>query len=301
MEFPFRRFRYATGEHALNTIQYLMSRLPLEINRLVMDIIFFVVYPIISLLPSFRRPLIENLTTAFGNDLTHREIRRIARRTMRNIFHMPGDLLYYCFPHRHDRLKRDVTISGMKHLRSAVEKGKGVIGLGAHMTGFLLLTVRFSQSDIPFVILTKDQRNTIIRNKLNHLKDINGVRYIDVDSPDKGKGEVIRSLERNELVYLIADERKKRDGLAVPFFGKKALTAVGPAVFSIKTGAPILPIFIAKKGERFVIDILPPIHNGISGGERAVYDLTLKANRAIEDYIRRYPDQWVWTQQRWRL
>jgi KDO2-lipid IV(A) lauroyltransferase len=214
---------------------------------------------------------------------------------------MPGYLLYYCFPRRHDRLRRDVTISGIENLRSAVKKGKGVIGLGAHMIGFLLLTVRLAVDDVPFVILTKDQRNRIIRNKLTYLKDINGVRYINADSPDKGKGEITAALDRNELVYLIADERKKRGGLSVPFFGKEALTAVGPAVFSLKTGAPILPIFIAKKKKRFVIDILPPIeHEASDDNEQAVFDLTLSANKAIEQYVRKYPDQWIWSQQRWR-
>jgi KDO2-lipid IV(A) lauroyltransferase len=301
MKFPLKKVRYAMAEGVLNTAQYTISRLPLVINRLMMDTLFYISYPIVRLVPTFRRTVLKNLATAFGKELTQEEIGDIARRSMRHIFRMPGDFLYYGSPRRHDRLKRDITISGMEHLRSAIAKGKGVIGLGAHMTGFLLLTTRLAQGDVPFVILTKDQRNAVIRNKLKHLKDLNGVRYIDVDSPDKGKGEIMRCLANNELVYLIADERKKRDGMLVPFFGKEAMTAVGPAVFSLKTGAPIIPIFIASKEEGFVIDILPPLNGAADMQEHSVFELTCLANRTIENYIRKYPDQWVWMQQRWRM
>jgi KDO2-lipid IV(A) lauroyltransferase len=301
MKFPLKRLRYAVSERILNGAHHTISHFPLTINRFMMDTLFFVSYPFFRFVPAFKRTVLNNLTTAFGKELTKEDISDIARRSMRNVFRMPGDVLYYCSPRRHDRLKRDVTISGIEHLWSAVAQGNGVIGLGAHMTGFLLLTTRLAQGDIPFVILTKDQRNTVIRNKLTDLKDLNGVRYIDVDSPDKGKGEIMRCLGNNELVYLIADERKKRDGMLVPFFGKEALTAVGPAVFSLKTGAPIVPIFIASKEEGFVIDILPPLGGAAEKKKRSVFELTCLANRTIEDYIRKYPDQWVWMQQRWRL
>ncbi len=302
MKLIFKKLRYALGESVLDISQYVMSRLPLAINRLVLDILFSIAYPFFRLIPAFRKTIMKNLKTAFGNELSKKEIDTIARRTLRNIFHIPGYLLYYCFPRHHDRLRRDITISGIEHLRSAVKEGKGVIGLGAHMMGFLLLTVRLTVDDVPFVILTKDQRNKIVRDRLTYLKDINGVRYINADSPDKGKHEITAALDRNELVYLIADERKKHGGLSVPFFGKKALTAVGPAVFSLKTGAPILPIFIADKGNGFVIDILPPLENPVpeKNGHR-VYELTLLANKAIEEYVRKYPDQWIWSQQRWRI
>ncbi len=301
MKLPLRRFRHAVGENALNIIQGTVSHLPLVISRLMMDTLFFVSYPILRLAPEFKKTVLKNLRTAFGEELTQREIEGIARRSMRNIFRMPGDFLFYCFPRRRDRLSRDITISGIEHLRSAIEKGKGVIGLGAHMTGFLLLTTRLAHGEVPFIVLTKNQKNRAISDKLTHLKDVGGIRSIDVDSPDKGKAEIERCLKNNELVYLIADERKKRGGIASPFFGREALTAVGPAVFSLKTGAPIVPIFIASKADGFVIDILPPLDGAGQDEGHTVYELTCLANRAIEDYIRKYPDQWVWTQRRWRI
>jgi KDO2-lipid IV(A) lauroyltransferase len=300
MKFPLKKIRYFAGRRALDSVRHTVSYLPLVLNRLMMDTIFCISYPVMRLAPTFKKTVLDNLRTAFGKELPRREIMRIARRSMRNVFRMPGDVLYYCLPRRHERLKCDVTISGLEHLRSSLEKGHGVIGLGAHMTGFLLLTTRLAQADIPFVILTKDQRNSAIRDTLTYLKDLNGIRYISIDCPDKGKGETLRCLANNELVYLIADERKKRDGVLAPFFGKDALTAAGPAALSLKTGAPIVPIFIARRNGSFVIDILPALNGRVDDPRPSVFEMTCRANRSIENYIRKYPDQWVWMQRRWR-
>jgi KDO2-lipid IV(A) lauroyltransferase len=168
------------------------------------------------------------------------------------------------------------------------------------MTGFLVLTVRLANSDIPFVVPTKDPRNEMLRRKLRGWRDVSNVIYIDVDSPDSGKQEISDCLANNKLVYLIADEAKKRGGIKVPFFGRDAHTAVGPASFSLKTGAPIVPIFVAKQNGRFVVEIGPVLDGPPDRCEDAVRDLTCRANKCIEDYIRKYPEQWVWIQNRWK-
>lgn len=301
MKVPLKRVRYFVGEAVLNMLELVFTNSPLWLVHLFMDSLFFVAYPIVVVLPSYRNTVIKNLTASLGNEISRREIRRIGRRSMRNVFRMPGDILFYGSPKNLDRLKKDVTIVGAQHLTDALAKGKGVIGLGAHMTGFLLLTIRLANSDFPFVVPTKDPRNEMLKTKLRGWRDVSNVKYIDVDVPDSGKQKISDCLAGNKLVYLIADERKKHGGIVAPFFGRDALTAVGPAVFSLKTGAPIVPIFVAKKKTGFTVDILPALESNGKDDEHTVYELTRCANRTIEDYIRTYPDQWTWIQQRWRM
>jgi KDO2-lipid IV(A) lauroyltransferase len=296
-----KKLWYATVKTSLAILGFIMTRTPLWLNRCCMDAAFFCFYPLVRALLSYKKVLKKNLTMIYADSMTEWQIRRMADSCMRNIVRMPGDILYYGAPAHRGRLVKDISITGREHIERALEKGKGVIGLGAHMSNFLLLTVRLAQSDLPFVVLTKDPKNKVIREKLREWRNASGVTSIDVGVEDRGMSDIAKALEVNRLVYFIADERKIRNAMVVPFFGKPAYTAVGPAVFSKKNGAPIVPIFIAKRGGGIFIDIMPPIEDSLSGDEREdIRIITERANRAIEQYVRSYPDQWLWSRPRWK-
>jgi Kdo2-lipid IVA lauroyltransferase/acyltransferase len=297
-----KRFWYAIIGTFLSVLGFVMTRTPLWFNRFCCDAIFFCLYPLIRVLLSYKKTLMKNLTMIYGDSMTGRQIRRIANSCMRNILRMPADILYYGSPIHLRQLKRDISITGMEHLEEAIKHGKGVIGLGAHMTHFLLLTVRLAHSELPFVVLTKDDSDNPVFNKqLRDWRDTSGVISIDVGVKDKGMSAIAKAFKDNRLVYFIADERRKRNAMIVPFFGRPAYTAVGPAVFSKKTGAPIVPIFVAERDGGICIDIMPAIEDSSTGdSQEDIRIITERANVAIEQYIRKYPDQWLWMQPRWK-
>jgi KDO2-lipid IV(A) lauroyltransferase len=112
----------------------------------------------------------------------------------------------------------------------------------------------------------------------------------------------LNCLRRNEILYVIADERQRRGGIRVPFFGRTASTAPGPAIFSLKTGAPILPMFVVrKKRVPHTLFIGSPIEIELTGNEKNDVELlTAKFTKAIEDIIKQYPSQWPWLNRRWK-
>jgi KDO2-lipid IV(A) lauroyltransferase len=296
-----KRFRYALTEAFLFVLGFILTRTPRWFNRLCADAVFFCFYPLVRYLLSYKKNLIGNLAMVYGDSLTSRQIKRIADSCMRNVVRMCGDILYYGAPAHRKRLFRDITITGKEHLDKALKEGNGVIGLGAHMTSFLLLTVRLCQSDIPFVVLIKESENPVIREKLQGWRRDSKVESIDAGTEDHGVSEILKTLGDNQVVYLIADERRKRNSHMVPFFGRPAYTAVGPAVISKKTGAPIVPIFIAERDGGLVIDVMPPIEDSSTGDyDTDIWTITERANLAIEQYIRKYPDQWLWMRPRWK-
>jgi Kdo2-lipid IVA lauroyltransferase/acyltransferase len=301
MKMMLKRFQSAINEVFLFVLGFVMTRTPLWFNRCCSDAIFVCFYPLIRFLLSYDKTLKKNLTMIYGDCLTRRQVRSLAHSCMRNIFRMPGDILYYGSPNNRARLLRDISITGTEHLEEALRKGKGVIGLGAHMTHFLLLTVRLAQSELPFVVLTRDPDNPVIRKRLRDWRDASGVLSIDVGARDKGASAIAGAFKDNRLVYFIADERRKRNAMVVPFFGRPAYTAVGPAVFSKKTGAPIVPIFVARRNGGICVDIMPAVEDSSTGDyQDDIRIMTERANGAIEQYIRKYPDQWLWTRPRWK-
>jgi KDO2-lipid IV(A) lauroyltransferase len=96
-------------------------------------------------------------------------------------------------------------------------------------------------------------------------------------------------------------------GVFVPFFGVLACTASGIARLALRTDAAVVPAFtiwddaLGKYRVRFD-PALPLIR---SAGENADPEADVLANtaaftRTIEDFVRRYPDQWLWVHRRWK-
>ena len=75
------------------------------------------------------------------------------------------------------------------------------------------------------------------------------------------------------------------------------------AKLALRTNAPVLPVFAPwnAKRNRFLLHIGEPLTVERSGNEAEdVRTLTSHFTKVIEDYIRRYPDQWLWIHKRWR-
>jgi KDO2-lipid IV(A) lauroyltransferase len=83
-----------------------------------------------------------------------------------------------------------------------------------------------------------------------------------------------------------------------PFFGIPASTSKGLAVISLRTGAPVVPVFIRRvDGGRHRVEFEAPLPFPAAGD---VTGYTAAFNRTIEAAIRRAPEQWFWMHERWR-
>jgi KDO2-lipid IV(A) lauroyltransferase len=69
----------------------------------------------------------------------------------------------------------------------------------------------------------------------------------------------------------------------------------------MKTGAPVLPVFMLRNGFRehrlLIKEPLELIHTGDI--KKDVEANTQLFNDTLESMIRQYPDQWFWVHQRW--
>ena len=88
----------------------------------------------------------------------------------------------------------------------------------------------------------------------------------------------------------------------VDFFGQPAYTPYSPVAFSQRTGAPIIPTFIVRQPDNtHRIKIEPPITlEQCDDKEEELVVNTQKFTRIIEDYVRAYPEQWIWMHRRWK-
>jgi KDO2-lipid IV(A) lauroyltransferase len=89
----------------------------------------------------------------------------------------------------------------------------------------------------------------------------------------------------------------------VDFFNQPASTTFMVAKLALRTGAAVLPVFAPwdKERNRFLLKVDPPLSIERTGNEEEdVRRLTQQYTRIVEDYVQRYPDQWLWIHRRWK-
>jgi len=250
----------------------------------------------------YRERVLGNLLLAFGEEKDHKEITRLAKEVFTNFTLTPFETILNAAAPSGQFIKK-IRITGREYLDAALAKGNGVIALGSHLGAFTTLGSRLAIEGYQFNLIINEGNFPKVWKRLADYQKRWGQKPFPPKPAATSIKRCLNSLRRNEILYLIADEQQIRGGLPVPFFGKTAYTAPGPAIFSLKTGAPILPMFIVReKGIPQTLFIGNPIEMELTPDEKKNVELlTAKFTKAIEDSIRQYPSQWPWLNRRWKL
>ena len=111
---------------------------------------------------------------------------------------------------------------------------------------------------------------------------------------------MLLELKKKKLVAILIDQWAGPEGLIVDFFGTPTSTTSIPARLARKTGAALVPGYCVRKSPGFYKIIIRPeveVETGAEDFERAI---TVQMNQQLEEQIRAYPDQWLWTHRRWK-
>jgi len=252
----------------------------------------------------YRERVIGNLSLAFGNEKDPQEIRRLAKEIFFHFTLTPLETVYIAangIPFERFLLK--IKIEGKEHLDAALARGKGVIALGAHFGSFTLLGTRLAIEGYPFNLIVNVGRFRKLWGKLAYYQGIVGQQTIPLKPVPASIKKSLNCLHRNEILYIVADEQQRRGGFPVPFFGQVAYSPPGPAILSLKTGAPILPMFILRDDElnRTLVIKSPLQFEPTKDQRKDIERLTYQFTKAIEETVRQYPTQWAWLNRRWKL
>jgi len=116
----------------------------------------------------------------------------------------------------------------------------------------------------------------------------------------RGARAALSHLQGGGSLGLLVDQ-KMNDGIAVPFFGRAAMTAPALAQFALRFRAPIVPIRVVRLGPaRFRMVCEPPLAIALTGDRKAdTYAISLAMNATLERWIREEPASWLWLHRRW--
>lgn len=118
---------------------------------------------------------------------------------------------------------------------------------------------------------------------------------------DAGIRRVYESLRAGRWVAMLADQDARRHGAFVPFLGRPASTALGPARIAIGARVPIVMGFVTRRPDRrVVLDVEPHLFAPDPGAPDAALRLTALHTARLESWVRARPEMWFWLHRRWK-
>jgi KDO2-lipid IV(A) lauroyltransferase len=249
-------------------------------------------------MPGRRRVALANVALAFP-ELPEAARRRLARRSWQHLG-MTLVELARLLGRPLEATLAELSLDGVEHLRRVmIEHGRALV-LTAHLGNWEYLSAAHRLAGYPLSVVVRPLDVPSLDAVAEAMRRKTGVDLIDKRGALR---PVLEALRRGGLVGILLDQNTtRRESVFVPFFGRAASTSRSLALLAIRTGAPVLPIFIRREGparHRVVIEppVVPPTSND---PDQAVVELTTRCTQVIEAAIRRTPEQWLWSHDRWR-
>ncbi len=201
------------------------------------------------------------------------------------------------------RLKNRVAYDRFEYWRElqARNPGRGLLVLTAHFGNFELLPAAHSMHGYQISLVHHTQRFLAGDALATFVRERAGVDIIRKHSAARA---VLGALRQGDMVGIPFDQNAKRsEAIFVPFFGEPAATASGLARLALISGAPVVPVFLVRqpgnRSHRIVIQDEIPIQHS-ADQQRDIEQNTRRFVKAVEDIVRRYPEQFLWTHRRYK-
>ncbi len=198
---------------------------------------------------------------------------------------------------RQSILSDRITVEGEERLTRAYAEKRGVGILTAHI-GNWDLGGMWSASMHPLTIISKDIRSRVINRFWMEQRARAGVRIVAAHHSYR---QCLATLKRGDGLGFILDQNMiDTEGIFVRFFGRPACTTPGLALLSAHAQAPVLPVFMVRTRAGHCVKVGEPIPPPPDREPATLAAFTQQYTSAIEDIVRRHPEQWIWMHCRWR-
>lgn len=191
-------------------------------------------------------------------------------------------------------------VVGLEAVEAAVRDGTGALVVTGHVGNWEIGAAALAARGLPFDVVAKGMANEDFERDLIAARERLGLRVVDMGRASR---EVFRSLKAGHLVGLVADQNARAHGVFVPFFGRPASTARGPALFALRTGAPIflgLSLRLPGRRMRYRVTLRPLPVQPTGNLETDIANVTAAHTAALEEAVRAVPEQYFWQHRRWK-
>lgn len=222
----------------------------------------------------------------------------LARETFKNL---GRSLMEVCrlYHGRGEDVISSIELRGRENYDQARAKGKGLIFFTGHCGNWELVALAFSSLfGEGMSVVARRQNNPYLNRMVERMR----MRYNSTVLYKQGalKG-ILSALKKGQLIGILADQAVfPEDGALIDVLGRKAWASKAPVIIAQKSGAPLVPTFIHREGERQVITFHPEHQFSGDMSDAGIQRETQALSRYVENYIVAHPTQWYWVHRRWK-
>lgn len=253
----------------------------------------YILYLLVARVIRYRKKVIlDNLYRVYGDNLPD-DKRVLLKNIYKNFVYLWMEFLQMGQLSK-ENLSDHFHFHNLEIVDKAINEGKGLILLSGHFGNFEWEAAAMAILGYPIVGIAKKQSNPYVDKLIFENRTKYGSKIIYTKNAVKGG---LRALRENEILCSIADQDARKAGVFVGFLGQPSSTAIGPAIFRLRSGAPfIFTVSVRRDYGRFDVYfeeiLISPTDDVLS--------ITQKHSDMLEKWIRRYPEQWFWVHKRWK-
>ena len=225
--------------------------------------------------PDMERKKKQELLTAMWDNLG---------RVAAELPHLQTNKLY-------DRME----ISGLENLP---KDGKPAIFFSGHLGNWELCYPIAQHNGIPITLIYRHANNKYVDKLITNIRATQADNLFPKGA--KGSFKMLRAIKDGHSLAMLIDQ-KMNEGIAVPFFGRPAMTAPAMAELALRYDLPLIPArAIRTNGAHFNATVYPPLVITKTGDEKKdSLAIMTQVNALLESWIRETPEQWFWVHKRW--
>lgn len=185
-------------------------------------------------------------------------------------------------------------VLGERHFRSVLREGKGLVLVTCHTAGWETVGPLLGRTyGLDLLLVTHEEPDRHAGRIQDDARRRAGVSIAHVGDP-LASLPLLRHLRRGGVVALQLD--RMVPGMrtrAVSLLGRPGQIPEGPLRLAQLSGAPILPVFCARRGHReYIVQVCPPHHLDRQADEAALEATAQHVADAMTNFLREHPTQW---------
>jgi KDO2-lipid IV(A) lauroyltransferase len=249
--------------------------------------------------PKLEKTAEFNLRLAFP-DWTDAQRKEVTRKMVRNLGWMAAE--FARFPRlTKENIEKVVILEGHENFLEGQRRGNGVLYLTGHIGAWELSSFAHALYGYPLHYLARPIDNQRLDALVNQYRCSSGNQPI---FKNESARVMLKILKDSGTIGILADQNTMpEEGVFVDFFGTPACATTGIARVALHTGAAVVPgyAYWDETMQKYRLRFEPPVDLVRTGDtERDVFRNTQRFAKAIEEIIRKHPDQWVWVHKRWK-